>query len=75
MKDFTIRDELYLHELNPGIEVHFAANHAGQDVPIVWTYRYGRGKVCYAVPGHTSGSMTHPAVQEILRRGLKWVAA
>jgi type 1 glutamine amidotransferase len=71
--DFTIRDELYLHELNPAIQVNFTARHAGQDAPIVWTYRYGQGKVCYAVPGHTASSIRHPVVQEILRRGLQWV--
>jgi uncharacterized protein len=71
--NFTVKDELYLHELQPGIEVHFAAQHEGQAVPVVWTYRYGNGKVCYAVPGHTAESMKHSVMQEILRRGLKWV--
>jgi type 1 glutamine amidotransferase len=71
--DFIVKDELYLHELHPGIDVHFEAQHAGQAVPVVWTYRYGQGKVCYAVPGHTAESMKHPAMQEILRRGLQWV--
>ena len=70
---FTIKDELYIHELQPGITAHFTAKHAGQEAPAVWTYRCGAGKVCYAVPGHTAESMKHPAVQEILRRGLKWV--
>lgn len=73
--EFTIKDELYLHELQPGIEVHFVAQHEGQAVPVVWTYHYGSGKVCYAVPGHTTESMKHPAVQEILQRGLMWVSA
>ena len=75
MGDFSVKDELYLHELQPGIEIHFAAQHAGQDVPIVWTHQYGKGKVCYAVPGHTTVSMRHPVVQEILQRGLEWVTA
>ena len=73
--EFTIKDELYLHELQPGIEVHFTAQHQGQAVPVVWTFRYGKGKVCYAVPGHTTESMKHPAIQEILQRGLRWVTA
>ena len=72
--DFVIKDELYIHELQPGIDVHFTAKHEGKDIPVVWTYRYGKGKVCYAVPGHTTTSMKHPSVQEILRRGLRWVA-
>jgi type 1 glutamine amidotransferase len=70
---FTITDELYIHELQPGVDVHFTAEHEGNEVPAVWTHRYGAGKVCYAVPGHTTASMRHPAMQEILRRGLKWV--
>ena len=72
--NFVVKDELYLHELEPGITVHFTAKHSGQDVPVVWTYGYGKGKVCYAVPGHTMQSMRNPVYQEILRRGLAWVA-
>ena len=71
--DFVIKDELYIHELQPGIEVHFTARHEGRDIPVVWTYRYGKGKICYAVPGHTTASMKHPSVQGILQRGLQWV--
>ena len=71
--DFVIKDELYIHELQPGIDVHFTAKHEGKDIPVVWTYRYGKGKVCYAVPGHTTASMKHPSVQGILQRGLRWV--
>jgi type 1 glutamine amidotransferase len=70
--DFVVRDELYIHELKSGITVHFTAKHEGKDVPVVWTVRYSKGKVCYAVLGHTTASMKHPAVQEILRRGLAW---
>lgn len=72
-QDFMIKDELYLHELQPGIVVHFTAVHAGQEVPVVWTYRYGRGKVCYAAPGHTTGSMHNQTYRQILQRGLEWV--
>jgi type 1 glutamine amidotransferase len=72
--DFFVKDELYWHSLQPGIDVHFSAQHDGQSTPIVWTYRYGTGRVCYAMPGHTVESMRHPAMQEILRRGLMWVS-
>jgi type 1 glutamine amidotransferase len=70
---FKIRDELYLHEIQPGIQVHFFTHYRGEKVPAVWTYRYGQGRVCYAVPGHTASSMEHPAVREIFRQGLGWV--
>ena len=72
---FRLRDELYLHELQPGVQVHFQSLYQGRGVPVVWTYRYGDGKVCYVAPGHTAGSMKHPVVQAILQRGLAWVSS
>jgi type 1 glutamine amidotransferase len=71
--DFVVRDEIYLHELEPGIEVHFITKYEGRNIPIVWTYRYGRGKICYAVPGHVSSTMNNPMYRRILQRGLAWV--
>jgi type 1 glutamine amidotransferase len=70
---FVVKDELYIHELQPEIEVHFTATLAGKDVPIIWTYYYGKGKVCYAVPGHTTATMRNVTYQKVLRRGLDWV--
>lgn len=72
---FTVRDELYLHELQPDIEIRFTAEHEGKPQPMVWTRNAGKGRVCYLGPGHRSASMQHEAVQEIVRRGMKWVTA
>ena len=71
---FAVQDELYLHDLQPGIRVHFEARLEGRLIPVVWTYQYGAGRVCYAVPGHTAGSLKNPAYRAILRCGLEWVA-
>jgi len=73
LDEFVVRDELYIHELQPGIEVHFTATHADRVVPVVWIYRYGAGKVCYAVSGHTTASMRNRRYQRILQRGLEWI--
>jgi type 1 glutamine amidotransferase len=73
ISNFTVRDELYIHELNGKIQVHFMAKHEGKDIPVVWTYQYGKGKICYAVPGHTTASMYNKTYQQILQCGLKWV--
>jgi type 1 glutamine amidotransferase len=70
---FTVKDELYIHELQPGIMPHFTATHEGKEIPIVWTYQYGNGRVCYAVPGHRTETMRDKTYQEILQRGLTWV--
>ena len=70
---FSVKDELYIHELQPGITPHFTATHEGQEVPMVWTYHYGQGRVCYAVPGHRTETMQDETYQRVLRRGLEWV--
>ena len=69
---FQIKDELYIHELAHEMTVHFEAMHEAQPVPVVWTRRYGAGRVCYAMPGHTASTMQHPMVHHILKRGLAW---
>jgi uncharacterized protein len=71
--DFTVKDELYIHELQADIDIHFTAKYKGRDVPVVWTYRYGQGRVCYAVPGHTTATMKNVTYQKLLQRALAWV--
>lgn len=71
--NFVVRDELYIHELNDQIMVHFSARLEGNDIPIVWTHLYGKGRVCYALPGHTTGSMLNPTYKIVLQRALDWV--
>ncbi len=73
--EFIVTDELYVHELQPGIQAHFSAQFQGQAIPVVWTYHWGQGKVCYATPGHTTTSMQHPSLQKILKQGLAWAAS
>jgi type 1 glutamine amidotransferase len=69
---FQVYDELYLHELRGPVQVQFYASHEGEQAPMVWTHRFGQGRVCYACPGHTSSSLVNPRYQQILARGLTW---
>jgi type 1 glutamine amidotransferase len=71
---FEVTDELYVHELQPDLRVRFETTFRGTAQPMVWTREPRAGRVCYACPGHRSASMAAPAVQEILRRGLRWVS-
>jgi uncharacterized protein len=71
--EFQVTDELYLHDLQPDIKAHFNALHEGKLVPMVWTRFHGKGRVCYACPGHRAASMRVKAYQQVLTRGLEWV--
>lgn len=74
LASFAVTDELYLHEFQPGIRTHFSARHEGIPQPVVWTYYYGTGKVCCAVPGHLFQTIRNEIYQEVLLRGLAWVS-
>lgn len=74
IESFVVKDELYLHETQSGIDVHFTARHEGKDIPAVWTYQYGKGRICYAVGGHRTETMKNESYQKILQRGLIWVS-
>jgi len=69
---FTVRDELYLHDLHPDVRVHYSASCGDEQAPVVWTYLRGAGRVCYVCPGHRAASLHNPSVIEIMQRGLRW---
>lgn len=70
---FTVTDELYLHNMRADVQVQYESMHNNKPVPVVWTRRYGEGRVCYACPGHRSATMTNPAYRDVLVEGLRWV--
>jgi type 1 glutamine amidotransferase len=73
IEGFSITDELYLHDLQPDIDVHFSVLFDGQNIPMVWTRSHGKGRVCYTCPGHRSASMRIPSYQRLLSRALTWI--
>ena len=46
----------------------------GTVMPVVWTRRWGQGRVFYASFGHTAKDFSVPEALEITRRGLLWAA-
>jgi type 1 glutamine amidotransferase len=72
MAAFHIKDELYRHTWDPQNEIQFFTQVEGMQEPVVWTRRFGMGRVCYCALGHRAAVLRHPAVQQILRQGLAW---
>ena len=78
---FPMHSEQYYMHVDPGNEVlattTFGAEHApwvkGTVMPVIWTRRYGAGKVFYTSLGHNIADFeTTPLVSEIITRGLLW---
>jgi type 1 glutamine amidotransferase len=84
IEDFTVATEQYYLHVDPANEVlattrfplapgPHAANKA-VDMPVVWTKRWGHGRVYYNSLGHQANIMEVPAVKELMRRGFNWCA-
>jgi len=71
---FSVRDELYRHEHDPENLIHFHTVVDGEREPVVWTRRWGQGRVCYCALGHTVSAVRHPQTRQILHRGLAWAS-
>jgi type 1 glutamine amidotransferase len=84
IEDFTVCTEQYYLHVDPANEVlattrfpvaegHHAAN-GYVDVPVVWTRRWGKGRVFYCSLGHKVEIMEIKPVTTIIRRGFQWAA-
>jgi type 1 glutamine amidotransferase len=82
--DFEVRSEQYYLHVDPTVEVlattrfpaadgYHTANGV-VDMPVVWTKRWGRGRVFYSSLGHSADVFEIPEALEIMRRGLLWAA-
>jgi type 1 glutamine amidotransferase len=79
---FSVTTEQYYLHVDPAIEVHatteFTGEHveeiAGVVMPVVWTRRFGAGRVFHCALGHHLPDFDVPETREIVRRGLLWAA-
>jgi len=82
--DFVVRSEQYYLHVDPAVEVLATTRfptvpgpHAANgpvDMPVVWTKRWGLGRVFYCSLGHQADIVAMPQVKEIMRRGFLWAA-
>lgn len=72
MQPFTVRDELYYHEMKQPVEVHFTAEKDGEEIPLVWTRSHGNGRAAYVMFGHRSIVLKNPEVKKIICSALLW---
>jgi len=82
--DFEVSSEQYYLHIDPAVEVlattrfplvdgPHALNKA-VDMPVIWTKRWGLGRVYYNSLGHQANIMEIPTVMELMRRGFLWSA-
>ena len=82
--DFKVESEQYYLHVDPAVEVlattrfptvnwyHVSNKHV--DMPVVWTKRWGLGRVFYNSLGHNDDIFDIPEAFELMKRGLLWAA-
>jgi type 1 glutamine amidotransferase len=80
---FDVHTEQYFCHVDPGLEVlatttfaglHGAPETAGVVMPVVWTRRFGAGRVFVSTLGHGPDDLRVPPTRTLTERGLLWAA-
>ena len=84
LEDFNVKSEQYYVHVDPAIEVlattsfpvvnWYHSSNGKVDVPVVWTKRWGHGRVFYNSLGHHADIFDIPSATELMRRGFLWAA-
>ncbi|MDR2096853.1 MAG: ThuA domain-containing protein [Treponema sp.] len=82
--DFNVSSEQYYLHVDPAVEVlattrfpvfkWYHASNGEVDVPVIWTKRWGHGRVFYNALGHHNDVFDIPEAWELMKRGLLWAA-
>ena len=84
IKDFDVCSEQYYLHVDPIVEVlattrfptvkWYHSTNGLVDMPVVWTKRWGVGRVFYNSVGHVANVFDIPEALELMRRGFNWAA-
>ena len=72
--EFFVKDEQYIVDYDPRVQVLASALWKGQAVPVVWTKPWGQGRVFYLALGHDAAACEHEMFKTLLVRGAQWAA-
>lgn len=74
MEDFTVVSEQYYMHVDPGVKVYATTNFDDVKMPVIWTKKYGEGRVYYNSLGHVADIVRMPEVTKLMRLGMVWAA-
>ncbi len=84
LKDFEYTGEQYYMHVDPAVKVYasttfpvIAGNHATNGevkMPVIFTKKWGKGKIFYCSLGHTFRDFERKEIKTIMNRGFLWAA-
>ncbi len=73
---FWTYDECYCGlDIQPGIDVFMHGVVEGEERPLGWSHKYGKGKVANIALGHAGSSAQHPSFQRLILNSVDYVTA
>jgi hypothetical protein len=73
-KSFWTYDECYCGlDIQPGIDVFMHGVVEGEDKPLGWSHKYGKGKVANVALGHAGSSQLHPLFRTLILNSVEFV--
>ena len=84
IEDFTVKSEHYYLHVDPAVEVlattrfpaanGYHSSNGAMDMPVMWTKKWGHGRVFYSSLGHHADVIDHGPALETMKRGFLWAA-
>src|SRR5512137_3153034 len=84
ISDFHVKSEQYYLHVDPSVEVLASTRfpvvygwHSPNgyfDMPVIWTRRWGAGRIFYSSVGHNCFNVKADPMPELMRRGFLWAA-
>ena len=84
IEDFEVVSEQYYLHVDPAVEVLATtsfpiaegphSSNKAVDMPVIWTKRWGLGRVFYNSIDHSASIVAMPEVSKIMRNGFLWSA-
>ncbi|MBN1350670.1 ThuA domain-containing protein [candidate division KSB1 bacterium] len=72
--EFIARDEMYIMDYDPRLNILCASYYQGEVVPVAFTKEWGKGRIFYQSFGHDGAGAARPYAMRMLGRALLWVA-
>jgi type 1 glutamine amidotransferase len=72
LDEFFVKDEQYILDYDPRVQVLASALWKGTAVPVSWTHTWGQGRVFYLALGHDGPACQHEMFKTLLVRGSRW---
>ncbi|MFG6150290.1 ThuA domain-containing protein [Halobacillus sp. B23F22_1] len=84
LADFQVKSEQYYMHVDPAVYVHATTrfpiadgphqSNGEVDMPVVWSKKWGKGRVYYCSLGHVAEIVRMPEVVSLMRKGFTWAA-